>query len=82
VKYTGKICIFYKKLKNAGCQYGIYLHALDDIKYEESLCPSSFYGHIISEVKNENMAATLYKKLGHTDVILEQYSRFRNIIDR
>jgi hypothetical protein len=28
------------------------------------------------------MAATLYEKLGHTDVIPETYSRYHNILDR
>ncbi len=32
--------------------------------------------------KMDDMAATLYEKLGHTDVIPETYSRYRNILDR
>ena len=82
VRYTGKIFTFYNKLQNVGRQYGIYLQALDDIKYEVSLCPPSYNGHIFTDVEYENMAATLYEKLGHTDVIPDQYNRFRNIIDR
>ena len=82
VRYTRKIFTFYNKLRNVGCQYGIYLHALDDIKYEASLCPPSYNGHIFTDIEYENMAATLYEKLVHTDVIPDQYNRFRNIIDR
>jgi hypothetical protein len=82
VRYTGKIFTFYNKLQNVGRQYGIYLQALDDIKYEVSLCPHSYNGQIFTDVEYENMAATLYEKLGHTDVIPDQYNRFRNIIDR
>jgi len=56
--------------------------ALDDIKYETSLCPVSHNGHTFTPMEYEEMASTLYKKLGHTDVIPEQYGCLRNIIDR
>jgi hypothetical protein len=82
IRYTGKIFTFYNKLRNVGRQYGIYLQALDDIKYEASLCPTSHNGHTFTDLEYEDMAATLYEKLDHIDVIPEQYSRYRSIIDR
>jgi hypothetical protein len=82
VHYNGKIFTFYNKLRNVGRQYGIYLQALDDIKYEASLCPPSYNGHTFTDMEYEIMAATLYEKLGHTDVIPDQYNQFRTIIDR
>jgi hypothetical protein len=59
IRYTGKIFTFYNKLRNVGRQYGIYLQALDDIKYEASLCPTSHNGHTFTDLEYEDMAATL-----------------------
>ena len=44
--------------------------------------PPSHNGHTFTDQEYEDMAATLYEKLGHMDVIPETYSRYHNILDR
>jgi hypothetical protein len=82
IKYAGKMFTFYASLKNIGKVYGIYLHSLDDIRYDMSLCPTSIDGHTITDQEYADMDAALYKKLSHTEVIPTSYQCYCHIIDK
>jgi hypothetical protein len=73
-QYTGNPFTFYKQLFNSAHQYGIYLVALDQVKWNESLCPASHNGHLFTDTEYKAMAATLYEKLARTDVIGSEYT--------
>lgn len=82
IKYNGKIFTFYNKLLNFGHQYGVYLLPLQELRHDQSLCPDEVDGYRFTDIDYKRMAATLLEKLTRSDVIPEEYTKMKNIIDR
>jgi hypothetical protein len=84
IKYMGpgRIFTFYNKLLNFGHQYGLYLLPLTELRYEQSLCPKEINGHQFNPTEYRLMAATLLEKLTRSDVIPDEYTKERNIVER
>jgi hypothetical protein len=59
IKYNSKIFSFYNKLQNFGYHYGIYLLPLQELRYNQSLCPTQVNGYHFTDNDYHCMAATL-----------------------
>jgi len=84
IQYTGigDFFVFYHQLLNGMAQFGIYLSHLDNVRYQESVCPAEYNGITITPHRYQLMASTLYQKLQNPEVIPHEHTAIRHIINR
>jgi len=84
IQYTGlgDLFVFYNQLLNGMEQFGIYLSPLDNVRYQESVCPAEYNSFPITPRRYRMMASTLYQKLQNPDVIPHEHTAIRHIINR
>ena len=76
----GPMYSFYNQLSVLAYQYGIYMHPIDDLYADESICPQCIGHYTITNHEYQQMAKTLYEKLSSYDTILSEFTAARNII--
>lgn len=84
IQYTGigDMFVFYTQLLNALEQFGVFLLPLYKVKYNTSICPTTYQDQPISAQRYDSMSKTLYQKLQNPDVIPMEHTSIRNIINR
>lgn len=84
IQYTGigDMFVFYNQLLNGMEQFGVFLTPLNQVRYNDSLCPKAYNNVLITEQRYQSMASTLYQKLQNPDVVPLDHTSIRNIINR
>jgi hypothetical protein len=84
IQYTGigDMFFFYNQLLNALEQFGVFLIPLNNVKYNTSLCPTTYQSYIVTAQCYDSMLKALYQKLQSPDVIPMEHTSIRNFINR
>jgi hypothetical protein len=78
----GDMFVFYNQLLNALEQFGVFLIPLNNVKYNTSLCPTTYQSYIVTAQRYDSMSKTLYQKLQSPDVIPVEHTSIHNIINQ
>jgi len=71
--------VFYNQLCVAASQYGIYLQPLEELQYDESLCPDVVSQYAITEHDYQQTKA-LCENLSSFDIIHVEFTTACNIL--
>jgi hypothetical protein len=74
--------VFYNQVRNSACEWGIYLIDLHSVKHDKSLCPLEYNGCPITATRYNEIAAILYQYLARYDVISNDHTVVRNLINQ